>query len=426
MSVNISHLCEGVDGLFIRNTRFNTTHISFNFYLPLSNSTVAQNALLPFVLTTCSKKYHDFSKLNFKLSKLYGAELTATAEKTGDFQLLKVSISVIDDRFTLDGEELCEQACELLTSLIFEPKAENGAFFAEDLEREKRKAIEHIRGEMSEKRIYAKSRLIEEMYKGKPYGLPKCGTEQQVAAITGESLYKAWQNMLSSAYVRVNVISSTLPAKLFDGISERFAAVERKSITDTSAVTPTRKISNVHTVTEHMPVAQGKLVMGFSSKLHGGDDKTAALFVMGDIFGGGPYSRLFTNVREAQSLCYYCTASSVRVKGLVMVESGVEAHNCDKAHDEILNQLEIMKKGEFTDFELEASKKSLVDSMRTYNDSQAALDTWYSVKVSGGIPLSPEEVAELVANVSKTDVIKAANGVFLHTVYRLLPEAEEV
>ena len=73
-------LGEGVVGRFIKNDRFNTTLISFNFYMPLKEETVATNALLPFVLTTCSEKYPDFSKLNYKLTRLYGAELIQPAD----------------------------------------------------------------------------------------------------------------------------------------------------------------------------------------------------------------------------------------------------------------------------------------------------------------------------------------------------------
>ena len=175
MSVKNVTLSSGVEGLFIENQRFNTTLISFNFYMPLEKKRVAANALLPFILTSCSKAYPDFSRLNYKLNKLYGARLDASAEKNGDYQLLKMNISVINDRFSIDGESLIKQATDLLLGLIFEPNTENGAFLDTDLEREKRKAIEHIKGEFSEKRIYAKNRLIEEMYRNvsasKSYGL---------------------------------------------------------------------------------------------------------------------------------------------------------------------------------------------------------------------------------------------------------------
>lgn len=422
MSAKITQLSNGAEGVFIKNDRFNTTLVSYNFYMPLRAETAAHYALLPFVLTTCCDKYPDFSKLNFKLSKLYGANLSASAEKVGDFQLIKIAISVIDDRFSLDGEKLSDSAIELLNRLVFEPKVKDGAFYDEDIAREKRKAVEHIRGEISEKRIYARKRLIEEMYKGKPYGVAKCGTEEDVEKITGQSLYEAWREVLSHAFLRVNVISRSMPNGLFDVVSQKLSEIDRENITGSPVCTPTEKAKKVNTVTENLDIAQGKLVMGFSSETYGDEESTAALSVMCDIFGGGPYSRLFSNVREKMSLCYYCSASSVKAKGLIMVDSGVEKENAETAQKEILNQLEIIKKGEFTDTEFDSSIKGMTDSLNSYNDSQGLLDVWYSVKIFKDKLLSPEDSAELLCSVTRDDVVRAAKGVNLHTVYKLLPK----
>ena len=52
MSAKIYGLSDGAEGLFIKNERFNTTSVSFNFYLPMSADTAAKYALLPFMLTT--------------------------------------------------------------------------------------------------------------------------------------------------------------------------------------------------------------------------------------------------------------------------------------------------------------------------------------------------------------------------------------
>lgn len=422
MSAKVYKLADGVDGLFVKNERFNTTSVSFNFYLPLKKATAAEYALLPFILTTCGAEYPDFSRLNYKLNKLYGARLDATAEKMGDYQLLKMRISVIDDRFTFESESLLKQAINMLLSLVFLPKTENGAFCETDLAREKRKAIEHINGEKSEKRIYAKNRLIEEMYKDEAYGIPKCGTVEDVEKITGESLFAAWRDMLETAYVRIIIIGAALPARLFDDISRNFTDCKRHNITDCTNSKPTAFLSEPVTVTEKMPVQQGKLVMGFSAEMIGDDSVTLPLMVMTDIFGGGPYSRLFSNVREKMSLCYYCSASSVRIKGLLTVESGVESQNADKTEKAVIEQLDAVKKGEFSDFEFESSLKSIKDSLSTYNDSQNSLDAWYSVKAYNKELYSPEDIAEKLAEITRDDVIKAADGVKLHTVYKLLPQ----
>lgn len=425
MSAKIYSLSDGAEGLFIKNERFNTTSVSFNFYLPLSADTAASYALLPFMLTTCGAEYPDFSVLNFKLSRLYGARLDASAEKLGDYQLLRMRISVIDDKYTFDSESILSRATDMLLSLIFEPKAENGAFCGSDLSREKRKAIEHIKGEISEKRIYAKNRLIEEMYKGEAYGVPKCGTVEDVEKITGEALYKAWENMLKKAFIRVQVIGASLPPRFFEGIAERLTGIDRAEITDCKLNKPTAAAENPNEITERMAVKQGKLVMGFSSDICGDDDISLPLMVMTDIFGGGPYSRLFANVREKMSLCYYCSASAVRGKGLITVDSGVEAENADKAKTEILNQLDAVQKGEFTDFEYEASLKSLRDSLNSYNDSQVTLDTWYALKAGNKALYSPEEIAAKIALITREDIVNAAKGVKLHTVYKLLPKEEK-
>ena len=353
------------------------------------------------------------------------SKLCRSCVKLGDYQLLKLRMSVINDKYTFESESLIKRACDMLLSLIFEPKAENGAFCADDLAREKRKAIEHVKGEMSEKRVYAKNRLIEEMYKGSCYGTPKCGTVEDIEAITEASLYEMWQKMLATAYIRVQVIGAAVPQGLFEEIGRRFENTERYNITDCTKSQPTAAADKPRTVTERQAIQQGKLVMGFSSDTAGDDDNTMPLMVMTDIFGGGPYSRLFDNVREKMSLCYYCSASSSRVKGLITVESGVEEQNAEKAEKAISEQLEIMKKGEFTDFEFSSSVKSLRDSLNSYNDSQPLLDLWYALKAVNKNLYSPEDIAEKISAVTRDEIIAAANGVKLHTVYKLLPKEEK-
>ena len=422
MQSQIIPISNGAEGIFIKNGRFNTTLISCNFYQPLRRDTEADFALLPFILTSCSKKYPDFSLLNYKLNRLYGARLDASTEKYGDYQLLRMTVSVINDRFTLDSECLISQAIQLLLGLVFEPNVDDGAFLAEDVAREKRKAIEHIKSEYSEKRIYAKNRLTEKMYEGKAYGIPKCRSVADVEKITGESLFKAWQQMLKTAFIRIHVVGAAAPAGLFDEISQRFEGIERSGVISALESQPTFALDEARYFTDYMDVSQGKLVMGFSSDIYGNDEETLALLVANDIFGGGPYSRLFANVREKMSLCYYCAASAVRQKGLVTVESGVETENAEKAEKEILNQLEIIKKGEFSDFEFNSSIKSICDSFNTYNDSQNLLDMWYAVKVNNSRLYTPSELAQKVAEVTREDVISAAKGITLNTVYKLLPK----
>lgn len=414
-------LAKGVEALFLPGNSFNTTLVSFNFYLPLDSETVARNALLPELMVTCSQEYPDYLNLNYKLTSLYGAEIVASSSKVGNCICIKFTVSSINNRFAFDGQNVTEESVDLLLSLIFRPKVLNGAFFDEDLKREKRKLIDRIKGELNDKRTFARNRLISEMFENDPYGVYKLGQSEQVAAVTGEQLYDTWCQMLKSGYLTIHIIGEKIPDGLFDRVKQELSYHNRSNVTDIYKVTSLNTREEVKRVTDNMEVAQGKLVMGFSCPA-GDDDASLDVMLMNDIFGGGPYGRLFTNVREKMSLCYYCSSQAVRNKGFMMVDSGVEKENAQKAEEAILGQLEVMRKGEFTDFEFSSAVKSIKDSLRSYKDSQNGLDVWYTIKAINKTVYSPEEISEMIQKVSREDVIKAAQRVRLNTVYMLMPK----
>lgn len=418
------NLGNGADGRFIFSDRFNTTLISFHFYLPLNADTMTEDALLPYLLTSCSNDYKSFTELNTKLLKLYGAELGCSVSKSGDYLHSKITLSVINSSFAFDNEDMIEEAVDLLISLIFNPSVENERFRAEDLEREKRKTIERIESEINNKRSYARTKLIELLFENSPYGRFIYGTSDDVKSITPYSIYKAWKRFLSKSYIQVNAVGKEIPENLFVFVREKLSEIERSEVDTDLLSAPLLPATSVKSTTENMDVTQGKLVMGFSSELYGSLEKALPLMIFSDIFGGGPYSRLFSNVREKLSLCYYCSSAQRRSKGYLIVDSGVEVDNCDEAEKAILNELSEIQKGIVEDFRFDASKKSVIDSIASYYDSANALDMWYSKDIAASSGLKPEDIIERIENVTKDDVVCAAKGIKLHSVYKLMPLKE--
>ena len=308
------NIADGVKGLFVENKRFSTTHISVNLNHPLKKETVAVNALLPYLLSSCCKEYPDFSALNLRLSELYGADVGGIVDKIGDTQVLKFFSFCIEDEFVPDALPVAEQACDLLFSMIFEPSLEGHSFFDKDVVRERRLTLEKIAGIINDKRTYAISRIISEMYKDEAFGQLKTGSYEDVAAITGEALYNAWQEVISSAEIRIQVIGKKLPDGLFERLNQKLKGINRK-VVELKPTKPKKVGDTVNRICEKMDVSQGKLVMGFCTEQIGTDADTAFLAVFADLFGGGPYSKLFANVREKYSLCYFCAARPNRTKG---------------------------------------------------------------------------------------------------------------
>lgn len=415
-------IADRISGLWIQNDRFSTTHISINLYLPLKKETLAVNALLPYVLSSCSADYPDFSALNLRLNELYGADVGGIADKLGDAQVLRFFSFSVNDALIPGDTHVVSEACDLLLSMLFSPSVKEERFLEADVERERRLTLEKIEGMINEKRSYAINRTLFEMYRDEAFGQLKTGSAEDVAAITGASLYRAWKQVLSEAEVRVQVIGKEIPDRLFERLAEKFAAYPHTAGTPRTTK-PKVSSGSVQRIEEPMDVTQGKLVLGFTTPFVGNERETAFLAVFADLFGGGPYSKLFTNVREKMSLCYYCAARANRTKGYLLVDSGVEPQNAEKAEAEILNQLEELRQGHFTEEELSASIRSIRDSLLCLNDSQSALDGWYSMRPDDH-PITPEEFISLIEQVTAEDIIRAAGLYRLDTVYRIMPSAQ--
>lgn len=417
------NIAQGVDLISVPASRFKTNEIAVSFALPLDAEKVSANALTVGMLSRKSREYPDMKSLNKRLAELYGAALSASVSKVGECQVLKLGVTALDDRFSLDGESIAFECVKLLTSLIFHPRFdENGSFYEDDVASEKRILIEKIGAEMNEKRVYVLRKAEELMFANEPYGINKYGTVSQVEGLTADDALNAWKNILSSSRVLVTVVGNSDFDKISQHLTECFAGVERNFKPLPSAVF-VPECNSVKERLERIDVKQGKLVLGFRVNLKPDDSLAPAMRTFCDVFGGGPYSKLFANVREKMSLCYYCSARYTRLKSYIMIQCGCNEENMDKAVNEILNQLEEIKKGNF-DEELASSRLALKDALLSVNDAPEMMENWYSNQLTDSIVKSPEMSVEENNSVTKEQVQKCATLLTLDTVYKLTSEKE--
>ena len=415
--INRSVLAEGVYFSDVRDSRFKTMKISANLIVPLSEENASANALLCGVLSRSTKAYPDFTALSKKLSSLYGAELNVSIRKAGDNQVLTISASGLDDRYTLDGDSVAKELSLLLCGVIFEPNLKDGAFVDSEVEQERRQLLDVIDSEFNDKRIYANGQLIRYMCQNEIFGVDRYGTAEKIKEATPQSLYDTWQNLLNTAVFEVIYIGDSEPDKAVQVFKSAFEKTDR---TPVKAVTEViRTAGEPKRIVEEMNVAQSKLVMGFRAGVALPDKEVAASMLMCAILGGTAHSKLFCNVREKQSLCYYCSSRYDKMKGLVFIDSGVEGENIEKAEKGILKEIEDMKNGEITDFEISATKMAVINSYQTSNDTVSGIEGWYSAQLFDESFKSIEEMSALINGVTKDEIIAAAQKLTLDTVYVL-------
>ncbi len=430
--IRTAGIAPGVTFCAIPAGRFKTSRLELHMALPLRTGqpeATAANAMLPFLLRRSCAAYPSARALESRLAELYGASLTAGADKMGETHQLSLCLSAIEDRFAAadtaggaDGVAVSRGCASLLEELLFRPRLEEGVFTADAVELEKRLLCERLEAEQGNKRVYSLRRCEALMCSEEAYGLNAYGTPEAIAALTPEEVTQAWRNLLRHARMQITFISESDGAAVEATLRAAFENVEREPTELGSEFI--RAAAEPRFFSEAQPVEQGKLVMGFRTGMQSHDDHYFATRVMADLFGGGVYSKLFLVVREQKSLCYYCWARSVRFKGLMMVASGVDTANADEAREAILEQLELMKSGDFTDEELATAQRSMCDEILSAADTPEQLASFCTTGLLTGEYLTPPEVCRRINAVTRQEVIGAAHLVSLDTVYLLQAQKE--
>lgn len=418
-SIKRKIIADGVAFNNVKVNRFKTIRMSVNLYVPLNKKDAAQNALLRGLLTRSCKAYPDFTQFSKKLSALYGTDIVSSVKKTGDYQVLTFTAVGIDDRYVFTDEIISAELSKLLCEVIFNPNITDGKFDEKDFTQERRQLLDSIDAEFNDKRGYAISTLFSNMLKNETCGIKRYGTVEEINKATPQSLVDAWKKLLKDAIVEIFYIGDSGADKAEKVFTDAFGKIDRTPCK--LEMCYKKNADTVQHVVEEMEVSQSKLVLGFRSGIDCtcSEKEWIAGRLMCAILGGTANSKLFNNVREKQSLCYYCASSYNFITGVMIVDSGVLNENIEKTEKAILKEVEDMKNGNITDFEIEATKRAIVNGFRTSNDTTSGIDNWYSSQFINDGFNSIEELAEKYNAVTKEEIIEAAKKLTLDTVYVL-------
>ena len=418
MTTERMELLPGVWLNYIRTDRFKTGCFSINLLRPLACETAAPNALLPSVLLRGCRSYPDMQAISQRLDTLYGASVGTLVRKKGEVQTTGLYADFLEDCYS-ESEPVFAQMMEFVRELIFEPCSGPEGFVEEYVAGEKQNLANTIDAKVNEKRAYAVSRLLHHMCAGEAYAVPRLGEKENLEALTPAGLSDQWQQLLTTSRMELFYLGQQPRDAVLEAMTRLTACLpERTDLTPagTQVVLPQRPVQEI---TEIMDVTQGKLTLGLRTPITLLDPRYPALVLLNAVYGAGMTSKLFLNIREKQSLCYYASSSLDKFKGIMVVGSGIEFEKYQVARDGILNQLELCRRGEITPDELEAARNYLISALHTGKDSPGRLDDYAIGQAIAGCSGTMETLAEQIEAVTLDQVIEAANTLTLDTVYFL-------
>ena len=411
---------KGIEFHELNTNKFKTNLVAIFLTTKLTRENVTKNALISTILRRGSKNMPSQEEISKQMEEMYGASFDCGLDKIGDNQVLKFYMETINDDFIpQQKEKMLKNTLEKILEIVFNPYIENGEFKKEYVEQEKNTIKQRIEGKIDNKARYALNRCIEEMYKDEPYGLYKFGYVEDLDAIDGKNLYEYYQELIKNCKIDI-LVSGILPDDIEEIIKEN-ENIKNLQEREPSYVMPklrTRNTEKENVVTESMDVTQGKLVLGLDIKLENEKQKYDAL-LYNSILGGTANSKMFQNVREKAHLAYVASSSYIRQKSNIFINCGIEINNYEKALEIVKKQIDDMKKGDFTEEDIENAKKGIISTIDLIDDEQDTGITYYFGQELSNNKISPEEYKEIVQKVQKDDIVKIANSVSINTIYFL-------
>lgn len=401
-----------------RTAKFKTNVVEVVLRQPLREATVTANALVPFVLRRGTRRHPTSLDMARFQEELYGADLSVDVAKIGESHNLRFHVEVAAEQFLPGERDLFPKGLGLLREVLLEPRSDGASFHPPYVEQERENLRRAIEGLINNKRQYAVVRLIEEMFRGRPYGLYKYGRVEDLQRLDAASLYEHYQNLLATSPVEIFVVGDLDPEQVARWVDEELPLNPSRL----QPVPPARSAPafvDGRTIREEQDVRQGVLVMGWTAAGSYADEVFPAMLAANGILGAFPHSKLFMNVREKASLAYFAFSRYEANQGFIYASAGINVEDYERSRAIIEEQVAALQRGDFSPDELAKCRASLTSSYRAMQDSASRMIDASLVGLANGRPRDPEGIIRAVEAVEPAAIQEAARMMELSTVYFL-------
>ena len=409
-------LKEGITLHNINTEKFKTNLCAVFLTFPLEYQNATKDTLIALMLKRGSKNLKTREEITSKLAELYGAELDSGIEKSGDNHVLKFYLESLNEEYLPKKEDLLKQSISVLLDIVFNPNINNNEFNKEYLEQEKNNLEQIINSKIDNKAMYALNRTIEEMYKGKPYGIYKYGYVEQLKEITAQNLYEYCKKLIDTCKIDIFVSGNNINVEDLKDNPIIKELKERKSNYVKQGLGSNENKEKV--VEEKMDISQGKLIIGMDLNLKEDNLKFGAQ-VYNTILGGSASSKLFKNVREKASLAYTVSSNYMKLKSNIFIRAGIEIENYDKTLEIIKEQLKDMEESNFSEEDIMQAKRTILSSINNIEEEQdIELSYYYGQELSDKM-MTIEEYKNNIEKVTREEINSVAKSLSINTIYFL-------
>ena len=413
----------------IPSDKFTTNIICVLIRRQLCREELTQNALIPPVLSRGSQKYPAVRDIRLATEAMFGSIFDAQIIKKGEEQILQFFLECADD---FAGSGLKKQSLDFLQEIILQPQLEatcpatGEGFISGNVKGESENLKNRIESRINDKSEYAKLLCLEKMCAGEAFGLYGDGYAEDLPGINPKGLLKHYKKILGESPIEFIAMGKWDGDWLADEIAARFISSDNNRFS--IQVGTKDSIKNIpkpmllparpkrQIIQQSHGSTQGNLCIGLRGEIPPLGMDFIHFQLANEILGGGPNARLFTKLREKESLCYSIYSTIYRFKSLMCILAGTEPDKMEHILQQSEEEVEALKQGKFSEEELQIAKQSLSKRWRVMQDNQSACIDFYA---SQYLLEDPHKLKELLSQVDKATsegISKAISRLNIDTV----------
>ena len=398
---------------------FKEINIRVIFKRPFNKDDITRDSLLIDMLTYSTKTYPNHVSFINKTKDLYGTYVESYNGRTGNFNLLTISLSMINGNYV--EMDMLKEAILLLKEIIFNPNVKDKAFDNNTFNINKERLEGILKNVKDNKARYAELRMLNSLDKDKPYAYNIDGNLKDLKNITSKDIYEEYLKVLDeseiSIYITGDIDLEVVEKEFENNIDFKRPNKKYKDIFITNS-----KTNKIRMIVEKTNNIQSKLSIG--CKIDNINDILYPLFLYNIILGASTKSRLFLNVREKLSYAYYINSGLILTDNLLVINSGIDKKNLMNVVNEIKKEMDNLKNGNILDEELDMAKKTYTNSLLMMLDNLSSI----TYTIAGFDILGRDNYLkriEEINKVTKEDIVDVAKLIHMDTVF-LLEEGDKI
>lgn len=400
----------------IKTNKFKTINVKIVFSRPIKKEEITIRNFLSDMLVYSTKEYDTNKKLSIKMQDLYAMNIFSSSYRLGNLYNTDINAIFLKEKYTEEG--MFEKSLELLKEVIFNPNVKNKMFDNTSFNIVKDIVLSQIKSLRENLRKYSLIKMLETMGKNEVFSYRAFGYIDDLENITRDNLYEYYLEFINKSKVDIYILGDIDFEKTKKIISNLFKFNTIKMKNQNILIEHKKIRKSIKEEKEELNISQSKLSIGCKIKDINSFERNYVLPIYSMILGGGSSSKLFTNVREKNSLCYYISASGNKLDNILFITSGISCSNYKKCIRLIKEELKNMQKGKFSEEDIEKAKIQYITMLdELWEDPLQIISFYYSMEILNKD--SYEERKKNINLVKYDDIKKISNNIFVDTIFLL-------